>query len=139
MTELDDVLSRIAENSPPDFVLELANVIYEGTGDKGILLFALSSCCDYGLPIPAWLAQAFSDAYQLYLSGEAKSLDKIFGNRKFVAHGRRIKEQRKVRQHIEGKPLSRDGGFSTVPGVDASKAEKLYYESQKFLERLKKL
>jgi hypothetical protein len=107
-------------------------------GDKGAVLAILFVHLEHGLPIPAWLAKAFCDAYERFLGFEVKSLDEIFGAHKGAqvsAVRRRLEKRTEVWNRVEelretGKSVNKDL-FKAVGKefrVSGALAEKYYYE-----------
>jgi hypothetical protein len=49
------------------------------SGDRMALLGAVRQCANHDLPLPAWAAKAYIEAYDLVLTCRAKSWDEAFG------------------------------------------------------------
>ena len=115
-------------------------------GEKEAILVGLFVYLEHGLPVPAWLAQAFVDAFQRFLDFEVKSLDEIFGGHGKGTQVAAIRRQlqimpevfhrvNKLREERRSGQKGRhnDDVFTAVGkefGISRSLAQKLYYQAR---------
>jgi hypothetical protein len=116
---------------------------YEKSGNCGYLFYALDVCCQDGLMIPAWLAEAFSRVWEPKVAVEARSWDAIFGKplpkgAQPAAMERRWKLQKKIFERVEELSKSKRSItkilFADVGDefkVSGGYAERLYYAEKK--------
>jgi len=140
----------MAASNPPDDSLAgmlLAHTKRElAQGNRRPLLNALGFCLDYDIPIPEWLAEAFSDALSAVDSFEARSWDDVFGKphhgRKIAAKGRQKKLRMLVWHRVQTLSATRpidQGLFEQVGkglGISGAVAKRLYYDPYRIWGRV---
>lgn len=140
MTEPYDAWEPDGGDFPLELKLEQAGQAFE-RGDKGALLFAISMCASYRVPLPPWAAEAFMIAYfDVKWGRECLSWDEVFG----VPHPKHVRRLpkggtfkqsnvcRRVRELRQQQP--RRDVFPEVAAefaISVALARKYFYDAEK--------
>ena len=114
-------------------------------GDREAMLEAIHICCGADIPVPPWVAEAYSRSYLKFRHFHVRSLDEAFGSpRRKGTHLAQKKEHEamlgsvffSVKNRKSGVPI--DGAlFEEIGaklGISGSKCSALYYEAKRMFE-----
>jgi hypothetical protein len=114
---------------------------FERDGDKGALLWAITYCAEFRIPLPKWAMEAFKAAQGRATRGEIGSSDEVFG--KPWGDGRRKAQWMKSRGreiwivvgHLrEFRGMSIEGAFAKVAAkkhMTVPTVRRLYYKQDR--------